>query len=103
MITTDRLLANSETREIVHMFLDNLPGRVDKIRQSLISEARRDLKYNAHELKGTAANFGFKEISDAAANLEAGAEVCSMEALWEFVSDVESRSLQAANNLRSIH
>ena len=103
MVSTGKLLANSATRDIVFMFLDNLPLRVQKIKQDIKSDSRIELKHRAHELRDTAANLGFSDISNAAGVLEDYAEDSSLSSLRNYVTEVEFYSMQIANNLRSIH
>jgi HPt (histidine-containing phosphotransfer) domain-containing protein len=103
MNTTDILLSNPSTRKIVFSFVDKLPEKVRKIKLDVQSQSRNDLKDHAHELKGTAANFGFDNISSAAGELETHAEYSSFQRLQGWADKVENYSLQVCNDKRLKH
>ena len=68
-ISTEELLNDSVTRGIVLKFINNLPVYIDRIVDDIKREDREDLQKAAHQLCGTAGNFGFNEISNIAALL----------------------------------
>ena len=68
-ISTEELLNDSVTRGVVLKFVNNLPGYIDRIVDDIKREDREDLQKAAHQLCGTAGNFGFSEISNIAALL----------------------------------
>ena len=56
--------------ELVEMFVDEMPQRVEKLTE-LLEDAEWDkLRRGAHQLKGAAGSYGFLEISPLAATLE---------------------------------
>ncbi len=59
-----------DMKEIVVMFVDELPGRVSAIRAAGDSDDRIKLSQLAHMLKGAAGGYGFSSITDAAGRLE---------------------------------
>lgn len=73
-----------EDAELIEYFLGELPNRVEAINSAATNEDLEQLKTIAHQLKGSAPNFGFPAIGSAAALLE-----CDIRALDESVSDIE--------------
>ncbi len=101
MNTTDVLLSNPSTRKIVFFFVENLPKRVGSIRLDLESESRIELRNHAHELKGTAASFGFMDISDLASELETQAESSSYESLEKYLRKMELLSIEVCSSFEN--
>ena len=56
--------------ELVDMFVEEMPGRVEKIQNLLQNSQWEDLRRAAHQLKGAAGSYGFLKISPVAAVLE---------------------------------
>ncbi|MFC1840905.1 response regulator, partial [Thermodesulfobacteriota bacterium] len=56
--------------EIAGIFLENLPGDIDKIRESITMKDSDMLENAAHSLKGAIGNFGTRRCFDAAYRLE---------------------------------
>jgi HPt (histidine-containing phosphotransfer) domain-containing protein len=52
------------------LFVESLPPLVDELQQHLKTGQRQQLKEIAHRIKGTAGNFGFKPIYEAALAME---------------------------------
>lgn len=65
--------------DIVELFMDELPGRLDAIRAAMDSLDRATLTTLTHQLKGAAGGYGFPSISERAGRVE--------HALREGVSD----------------
>jgi histidine phosphotransfer protein HptB len=64
-------LANDpDLSEIVDMFVDEMPQRINKIRELYHSNNMEELARIAHQLKGAAGSYGFMEIGPFAAKLE---------------------------------
>lgn len=57
-------------RELVGLFVTELPARVRSLTFALDRGALEDLARLAHQLKGAGAGYGFAPITDAAARLE---------------------------------
>lgn len=62
--------ADPEMRDIVALFVDDLPRRALGLRVAMDSGDRDRLRTLAHQLRGSAGGYGFPAIGNAAANLE---------------------------------
>ena len=56
--------------DLVKMFVDEMPTRVEKLLAEFESKDWDGLKNTAHQLKGAAGSYGFAEVTPAAAKLE---------------------------------
>ena len=56
--------------DLVKMFVDEMPSRLEKLLTEFNSKDWDGLKCTAHQLKGAAGSYGFAEVSPAAARLE---------------------------------
>ena len=68
----------SMTREVMMLFITEMPQRTDDIRRALAACDSAVLSQAAHALKGAASNVGAQSLSDACAALE---HVC-LQGLW---------------------
>lgn len=59
-----------EMRDLVEMFVQELPARVGAMQQAFNQNELDQLKRTAHQLKGAGGGYGFGCISDAAGQLE---------------------------------
>ncbi|MCE5302475.1 MAG: Hpt domain-containing protein [Planctomycetaceae bacterium] len=66
-----RLAADPDLREIVDLFVEEMPGRVAALSECLKSADWERLRRTAHQLKGAAGSYGFDVISPAAGRVEA--------------------------------
>lgn len=64
------LAEDPDLGEIVEMFVNEMPDRVENLLAQLESEDWDSLRRSAHQLKGAAGSYGFETISPSAANLE---------------------------------
>ena len=62
--------SDPEMRELIEMFVHDLPSRIDAIAASVQVSDLNQLRTYAHQLKGSAGGYGYEPISDAAARLE---------------------------------
>ena len=69
-----KLANDPDMAEIVKLFVDELPGRVEAIENSLTRQDFDALVRLAHQLKGAAGGYGFPQITDAARTLEESAQ-----------------------------
>lgn len=60
--------------ELVELFVSELPGRVEAMRQAIEDNDWDALKRLAHQLKGAAGGYGFPTITDNARELEQSTE-----------------------------
>lgn len=68
-ITSD-LAGDPEMRELIQMFVDELPERIAALEQAWEGANAAEIARIAHQLKGASAGYGFKVVGDAAARLE---------------------------------
>lgn len=59
-----------EMRELVEMFVADMPGRVEQMERLFEGRQIDELQRLAHQLKGAAGGYGFGAISEAAGDLE---------------------------------
>ncbi|MCH8924157.1 MAG: Hpt domain-containing protein [Planctomycetes bacterium] len=64
------LATDEDLAEIVEMFVDEMPGRVDTLRRQFGQSDWEELRRTSHQLKGSAGSYGFGQITPAAADLE---------------------------------
>ena len=64
------LATDEDLAEIVEMFVDEMPGRVDTLRRQYDQSDWEELRRTSHQLKGSAGSYGFGQITPAAAQLE---------------------------------
>ncbi len=62
---------DEEMRDILEMFVDELPDQVSALQEALQSQDLSCLRDHAHQLKGAAGGYGFDIITEVAAELEA--------------------------------
>ncbi len=65
------LAEDPDLAEIVEMFVDEMPDRVEKILNCFESEDWEGLRSASHQLKGAAGSYGFSTITPCAGVLEA--------------------------------
>jgi histidine phosphotransfer protein HptB len=66
-----RLASDPDLSDIVDMFVDEMPGRVEAIRKQCTEANWNDLQRTAHQLKGAAGSYGFDALSPSAGRVEA--------------------------------
>lgn len=64
------LASDPDLREIVELFVMEMPDRVSSLRSQYEQRDFEELRRTAHQLKGAAGSYGFSEISPCAAHLE---------------------------------
>jgi len=72
-------LGRDDTLDTFAIFFDEASGRLRRLRQLSCEEQRTTLKHEAHGLKGSAANFGLRQVSDLAAALEHNSQTITAE------------------------
>lgn len=60
-----------EMKELIGLFLEELPRRIGAMQQAWFAADPTSLRRLAHQLKGSAAGFGFESIGIAAGEVEA--------------------------------
>ena len=61
---------DAEMRPIVRMFLSEIPGRTETLRQHLQAQDRASFRRIVHQIKGAGGGYGFHLISESARRLE---------------------------------
>ena len=64
------LATDEDLADIVEMFVDEMPGRVETLRRQYGEADWEELRRTAHQLKGSAGSYGFSQITPKAADLE---------------------------------
>ncbi len=66
-----RLAGDPDLRDIVDMFVEEMPGRISTLLEQLRAADWESLRRTAHQLKGAAGSYGFDAISPSAGKVEA--------------------------------
>ncbi len=61
---------NEIVTEIINIFIDEYPERMQTLRKNIDDKDFEQLKFNAHSLKGVVANFVAPEVQELARQLE---------------------------------
>jgi HPt (histidine-containing phosphotransfer) domain-containing protein len=69
-IERSEFASDPEMRDIVTLFIDDLPRRAESLRSALLAGDRARLRMLAHQLRGSAGGYGFPALGNAAANVE---------------------------------
>jgi len=65
------LAEDPDLGEIVDMFVDEMPDRIETLLESFESQDWESLRRASHQLKGAAGSYGFAPITPAAGSVEA--------------------------------
>ena len=90
------------SKEIVRLFLENGPKRVDQIRGAMDGEDLVVPERGAHSLKSSAANVGAQLLQEIASELEAAASGGDLQRVRDLIPNLEQAFLQAAQELEVI-
>lgn len=63
--------ADPDLGELVAMFVDEMPARIDALASLAAARNWVELSRAAHQLKGSSGSYGFQQLTPAAARLEA--------------------------------
>ncbi len=88
--------------EIVRLFLDNGPTRVDQIREAMEDEDLEVPERGAHSLKSSAANVGAQQLQKVASELELAASDGDLKRVRDLIPTLEQAYAQAAGELKVI-
>ncbi len=88
--------------EIVRLFLDNGPTRVDQIREAMEDEDLEVPERGAHSLKSSAANVGAQQLQKVASELELAASGGDLQRVRDLIPTLEHAYAQAAGELKVI-
>lgn len=90
------------SHEIVRLFLENGPTRVDQIRGAMDGEDLDVPERGAHSLKSSAANVGAKQLQEVAGELEAAASSGDLERFRDLIPKLDQTFAQAVHELEVI-
>ncbi len=90
------------SKEIVRLFLENGPTRVDQIRGAMDGEDLVVPERGAHSLKSSAANVGAQLLQEIASELEAAASGGDLQRVRDLIPNLEQAFSQAAQELEVI-
>ena len=76
--------------DIVTMFVDELPSRVDAIKTAFHKGDMETIRTMTHQLRGSAGGYGFTPIGDVAGEIEMESfnEEADISALYEMIEDL---------------
>lgn len=98
--------ADADLAELVEMFVDEMPQRIDRLQTLAAEEAWDELCRTAHQLKGSAGSYGFHQLTPAAFRLEqaarAAASVEEVQAATEELVDLCRRVRAGAPHDQSV-
>ncbi len=92
----------SLSKEIVRLFLENGPTRVDQIRGAMDGEDLDVPERGAHSLKSSAANVGAQLLQQVASELESAASGGDLHRVRDLIPNLEQAFTQAAEELEVI-
>ena len=87
------------SHEIVRLFLDNGPSRVDQIRGAMDKDDLEVPERGAHSLKSSAANVGAQILQQVAGDLEMAASGGDIQLVRELIPNLEQAFAQAVREL----
>ncbi len=93
---------SSLSKEIVRLFLENGPSRVDQIRGAMDGEDLDEPERGAHSLKSSAANVGAQLLQKVASELELAASGGDLNRVRNLIPNLEQAFAQAAQELEVI-
>ena len=93
---------SSLSKEIVRLFLENGPSRVDQIRGAMDGEDLDEPERGAHSLKSSAANVGAQLLQKVASELELAASGGDLHRVRNLIPNLEQAFAQAAQELEVI-
>lgn len=70
-VLVSEFAGDPDMADLVGLFLEDLPERIDAIRAALRSGDADELQRRVHQLKGAGGGYGFPSISRSAAEVEA--------------------------------
>ena len=88
--------------DIINMFVDEYPERMQKIKQNIDDKDFDNLKFNAHSLKGVVSNFVAEGARAAAKRLEdkgANKDESDLDALY---ADLQQKTQQVIDELNEL-
>lgn len=75
-------------RELLELFVDSIPEKGDRLRELFESGNFGELRTTAHQLKGSAGGYGFRDCSRLAAQVEEACQRQDVERIGRALSDL---------------
>ncbi|MCL2624536.1 MAG: Hpt domain-containing protein [Planctomycetaceae bacterium] len=96
------LADDADLYEIVKMFVDEMPKRIDQLMSEFIAKNWGELERTAHQLRGAAGSYGFGEVTPVAGKLEQAVQAKLPEeeiyqSLVELIDTCQRMTLQSRN------
>ncbi|RLD91690.1 MAG: hypothetical protein DRJ09_00335 [Bacteroidetes bacterium] len=88
--------------DIINMFVDEYPERMQKIKQNIDDKDFDNLKFNAHSLKGVVSNFVAEEARAAAKRLEDKGTNKDDSDLDTLFADLQQKTKQVIDELSEL-
>lgn len=93
---------SEELVEIYREFLAEVPGLLGTARENIAAADAVQAARTAHQLKGSAANFGFISVSGPMAALEREAKEGRLEKAGDYVAEAEAGFAAAVAEVRAL-
>ena len=92
----------SLSNEIIQLFLDNGPLRMEQIRDAMNGDDLEGPERGAHSLKSSAANVGAQHLQKAASEIELAASGGDLQRVRDLIPDLDQAFAQAVQELEAI-
>ena len=89
----------SLSSEIVQLFLENGPTRMDQIREAVDGDDLELPERGAHSLKSSAANVGAQHVQKVAGEVESAASAGDIQRVRDLIPDLEEVYAEATREL----
>jgi HPt (histidine-containing phosphotransfer) domain-containing protein len=89
----------SLSNEIVQLFLDNGPTRMDQIRDAMNTDDLDGPERGAHSLKSSAANVGAQQVQKVASEVELAASGGDLQRVRDLIPNLEQAYAEATREL----
>ncbi len=89
--------------EIIDIFINEYPDRIEHITKSIENKNFMDLKFHAHSMKGVVANFSVPDLQSVARDLEmagANADSSNIDSLFEQLKEKSQLLLEDLKEMR---
>ena len=88
-IIVSRLANDPDLKEVAEIFLANLAGQVEQLKQMLEQSQMEELSSLAHNLKGSGGSAGFNVISEKARAMEQAIKAQEIAKVQEAINEIE--------------
>ena len=99
LIRLEKWGGQSLSNEIVQLFLENGPSRMDQIREATQGEDLEAPERGAHSLKSSAANVGAQHVQRYAGEIELAASDGDIQTVRDLIPELEEAYAQAIEEL----